>query len=692
MEALNKYFAATLLLTHNLCFAVGSLNLTPIDVTSQAINESLTIPSIEAATYQIELIPGAVDLISQDNFMQGSVSGIQDVISQTPGVFIQSRFGNSETRLSIRGSGITQTFGARGVRVLRDGLPVTDASGFTNPELLDPLTASYVEVYKGANALHYGAATLGGAVNLVSLTGYDMQGYEFRQVIGGNDYLQTQIRGGQVFDNNWDAFFSLSALSQSGFREQSREKLARGFFNIGYKHNELAETRLFLTLHDNNLELPGSITFEQLEDNPNQANANFAKHESERNLDRYRIDLQHSRILSDGGEMKFGLFYERRELDHPLPFLIIDSSSNDYGMSFTHSFNMNIGVKNDIRWGILAAEGNANGDQFRVNFAQGGGPSNKGALNKRTNDDALTLEAFLHGNIHLNQQWDLIVGLQGISAERHSQEDFVNPATADIDVKENYTGWSPKLGLLWKPAEDWQIFTNISRSFEPPTNIELANALNDAALDAQKSTTIEIGTRGKQGLFSWDLAAYYAELEDEILFQERPPIPSGQFDTDNADDTIHKGVELGLQLNIPLGLVKNDKLLAKSVYTYSRFNFDGDDSFNDNELPGIPTHFGNLSITYQHPSGYYAGPTMEWASDYNIDFANSLEAENYTIYGFKFGYKAEKGISWFVEAKNLENDEYISNTGVTANANGQDRGLFNPGLTRTVFAGMTIPF
>jgi iron complex outermembrane recepter protein len=673
------------------CIADG-LTLSPMDVTGEVLEESIGIPSFEDAKLKLDSIPGGVALISNDEFLQGSVSGIQDVLSLTPGVFVKSRFGNSETRLSIRGSGLTQTFGARGVRVLRDGLPVTDASGFTNPELLDPLTAKYVEVYKGANALSYGAATLGGAVNMVSLTGYDIDGFELRQVFGGNDYLQTQLKGGQVFEGGWDVFASVSTLFQSGFREQSREEVARGFVNLGYKHNNTAETRIMLTLHDNDLELPGSLTFAQLEDNPNQSNANFEKHETERNLERQRIDLQHTQILKDGSQLKYGLFYEYKQLDHPLPFLIIDSSSHDYGVSFSHELTADLGVPNHIRWGALASSGTSDGQRFNVNFAQGGGTSNKGALRSNTDDDATTVEVFVHDQIEVTEQVDVALGLQGVYAKRLTQENFINPATTDTNVKEDYYGLSPKVGLIWKPSEHWQLFTNLSRSYEPPTNIELESALNSAALEAQKSTTFEVGTRGQKSIFAWDLSVYYADIDDEILFQERPPIPSGQFDTDNADKTVHKGIELGLSADVPLGIFGKDQLSIKSVYTYSDFSFKNDDSFGDNSLPGIPTHFGTLKLTYEHPSGYYFGPTMEWSSDYFIDFANTFEAKNYDIYGFEFGYKNEGGFSWFVEARNLENDEYISNTGIVANANGQDQGVFNPGLTRTVFVGFTVPF
>lgn len=91
----------------------------------------------------------------------------------SPGVFVQPRFGSGEARLSIRGSGLQRTFHLRGIELLQDGVPVNQADGGGDFQAIEPLSTRYIEVYRGANALTYGAATLGGSINFVSATGLD---------------------------------------------------------------------------------------------------------------------------------------------------------------------------------------------------------------------------------------------------------------------------------------------------------------------------------------------------------------------------------------------------------------------------------------------------------------------------------------------------------------------------------------
>ena len=71
-----------------------------------------------------------------------------------------------------------------------------------------------------------------------------------------------------------------------------------------------------------------------------------------------------------------------------------------------------------------------------------------------------------------------------------------------------------------------------------------------------------------------------------------------------------------------------------------------------------------------------------------VDHANTLKADPYALLGFKFGRRVEKGVSWFVEAKNLTNKTYAATTGVIANAGGADSRNFLPGDGRSVFAGL----
>lgn len=662
-------------------------HLPTLEVVGTAAETPLTTPSIEQAREELNRIPGGVSLIDAEDFSGRFVGGIQNALQFAPGVFAQSRFGGAETRLSIRGSGVTQTFGIRGVRFLRDGLPVTEPGGFTNPELIEPLTARHIEVYRGANALQYGAATLGGAVNFVSRTGRNTPGVGLRMMYGayqgGRDYVRPQVTAGGVL-GDVDYFAALSALYQDGFRAQSREWVARGYANLGYRWNDRSESRIHLTAQNNELELPGSLTEEQLRDDPSQANAFWEMRNAQRNLDRLRFDFHHTFLLGHNDRLDIGTYYENVQLDHPLPFVFIDNEDNNAGLSFRFEHAGQLQAHdNRVVVGGLLVWGEVDGKEFSPTAV-----GRKGSLNKDVHDESMTAELFAEDQFALTPTLNLVVGAQAVHARRRAVDDFADSAELTAKNTKDYTGFSPKLGLVWQATDTVQLYGNVSRSYEPPTDIEFTNGLRE--LDAQEAITVELGTRGAYGILSWDVAAYHAWLNNEILSQERPPIPSGRFDTDNADDTTHSGVEVGAQAAIPLGFWGEDRIDVRAVYTYNRFRFDGDKTFGDNKLPGIPENFGTLEVLYKHPSGFYIGPNVQYADNYFVDFANTLKADSYTLYGARAGYDSRKGYKVFLEARNLTDRKWISNTGVTPDAGGMDNALFNPGFPLSVFGGIEI--
>src|SRR6185295_16133612 len=139
------------------------------------------------------------------------------------GVFVQSRIpGAEDTRLSIRGSGIQRTFPGRGVKILQDGAPLNFSDGAFDLVALEPLAARYIEVYRGANALQYGAATMGGAINFLSYTGFDAPPLLLRGEAGSYGYLRGQAAAAGVRGDT-DYYASLSLSTLDGYQAHSEQ-------------------------------------------------------------------------------------------------------------------------------------------------------------------------------------------------------------------------------------------------------------------------------------------------------------------------------------------------------------------------------------------------------------------------------------------------------------------------------------
>ncbi len=104
-------------------------------------------------------------------FYERRVTQLSEMLRYVPGVYSESYNGNDDVFYSSRGSNLDATdYDKNGVKFLQDGLPVTAADGNNHNRALDPLGARYATVAHGANALAYGASTLGGAMDFTSPT------------------------------------------------------------------------------------------------------------------------------------------------------------------------------------------------------------------------------------------------------------------------------------------------------------------------------------------------------------------------------------------------------------------------------------------------------------------------------------------------------------------------------------------
>jgi iron complex outermembrane receptor protein len=263
-------------------------------------------------------------------------------------------------------------------------------------------------------------------------------------------------------------------------------------------------------------------------------------------------------------------------------------------------------------------------------------------------------------------------------ARRRFDDRFLD--NGDNSVDETYSRVSPKVGALWRPTNDVDVFANYGGVFEPPTFGELAGGPNVTPVDAQYGRSFEIGTRGFLSSVQWDAVYYVTDLRKELLALNSP---TGQpLGTTNADRTRHQGVELGVTVGLAW-------LNARIAYLWNDFRFRDDVAYGDNRLPGIPPQVLNGEFLFEPLAGWYVGPTVEWVPQrYPIDMANSFHAAGYALWGLKAGYRAPKGLSFYVEGRNLGDRKYAATTGVISDARGQDSAQFWPGDGLAVYAGI----
>lgn len=629
-----------------------------------------TAPGIDAARERLDWVPGGANVVDAEQYKAGRASTVQDTLGLSPGVFIQSRIpGGAEARMSIRGSGIQRTFHLRGIKLMQDGVPLNQADGAVDFQALEPLSARYVEVYRGANALSYGATTLGGAVNYVSYSGHDAAPAQARIEAGSYGYWRGQVSGGLARES-FDGYASLSHFSLDGYQAHSRQRDYRLSGNLGLRIHSQLETR-FHALHVNtDSELPGALTQAQLEANPREANPGNVSGHHKRDFDLTRVS---NRTVYSLGEsrIELGAWIAHKKLFHPI-FQVLDVVSDDYGLDLRYvSEAAFLGRRNLLTIGLSPAFTEQTDDRH----ANVGG--NRGARTALSDQTASNLDLYVENQHYVTEKDAFILGAQATRATRKYEDRFLANGDNSFDV--DYEGFNPRLGWRHEFTPTVQAFANASRSFEPPSFGELAGGPGITPARAQKADTLELGMRGLLSGLEWDAAAYRARVKDELLSQN--DAAGNPLGTVNAPRTVHRGVEAAAAWALgPVAL--------RAAYLWNDFRFDGHPVYGDNRLPGVPEHFLRGEVLFR-TGGLYAGPTFEWSPRrYPVDMANTLFAEDYAIVGFKLGMQVNKGLSWFIEGRNLTDETYAATTGVLADANGTDAAAFYPGEGRGIYAGI----
>ena len=644
-------------------------------------------PVVAEARERLSETPGAVAIVSSESYAGRQATGLVDILRDVPGVYVQKKWGG-DTRLAIRGSGIGNNNHLRGTLVAQDGIPLNEADGFGDTQLVDPFLARYTEVYKGGNALRYGGALLGGAINMITPNGKTMAGNGVVRLEGGqNGTARAHASAGGV-SGAWDAFGAISGYKTNGWRRQSEGEWQFVSGNLGYTFGDEQEVRAHVGGGYIHQQIPGSLSLVQAINTPELANpgnvgngvgvGNYQRDQSVQRAavqTRWRLDAN---TVFEGG-----VYATQKELDHPI-FQVIHQQSENWGVFGRVDWGGEVlGLDADLFYGLSYRAGENDAKQW-LNLN-----GSRGALTAQSYQDATGLDVFAEGRLFVAEGLALVAGGSYGRAERDFRS--TPPSAVVVTDSETYDWFAPRLGFVWQNDEGAQVYGNVTRSVEPPNFGALAPTTGGfQPLQEQDAWTAEIGTRGRMNGLVWDVALYRAEIENALLtFAVNPAqgIPAAAFNA--QDGTMHQGVEAGLDWQIMEGL------RLRQTYMWSDFRFTGDRQYGDNRLPVVPEHFYRAELRGE-AGGFWIAPSLEWSmSDAWVDYANTFEAGAYAIVNLNLGYQFDDGPMVFLDVRNLFNENYISNFSALVNwstAVGAQRNIFFPGDERFVYGGVAFAF
>ncbi len=620
----------------------------------------------DEANQRARATPGGADVVGHEDYADKSLISLRDALAFSPGVYLQPRFGQ-EVRISIRGSGLSRGFHMRGLTLLQDGVPINLADDNGDFQELEPIFFDHLEVYRGANALRFGSGTLGGAVNGVTPTGIEARGLYLRGDAGSFDTLRGLVSygGGSDQADYWAAF---SADTSDGDREHAHRQSLRFHGNTGFRLSGAVHTRFYASLNRIDQQLPGALTMEQALTEPETGNF-FG--DQARDIDSARVQ---NRTTIDLGQ---GRARTRRVLQ-PQVAVPPDLPGDRPGFERRRRHvsarlgprpaRAHPGRRSALRHGRFERYLNVDGKRGDLTFAA----------------DQKARTANLYGELRYRplETLSLIAGGIYVDGLRRQHQTY-NLGPSDTTARADFSELSPKLGVLYEPTAEIQLYANYSRSAEFPGFIELAQQAAFVPVEAQTAWTFEVGTRGSAGIASWDVSLYRSNLTSELLqYSVGPEIPASTF---NADRTRHQGIEAGLSLSLA------SWASLRQVYQYSDFRFVDDAQYGDNRLPVIPQHVFRAELRLGGDALHVA-PSLEWVPRGAwADYRNTTRTPGYALLGLTAAAKVSDNVDLFVDARNLTGRKAIGDIGAVVLATPASA-IYYPIERRAVTGGVRARF
>ena len=593
-------------------------------------------------------IPYSVFSVEKKELSYGKKVSARNVLADVPGLFLQSRYGNHDLRVSIRGFGNRSSTGIRGVRILQDGIPESEPDGETVIDAVDFTSLRGVEVVKGNLSSLYANAP-GGVIDFK--TDYlfnDDYTASFNQV-GKFGFRQNGFKLG--LRNNDNRFFlSYYYRNLDGYRKHSEE----------YQHlvNTVYEgylgTRTSITLLGNFVNgfnrLPGPLTKEEYNDDPYQASPIAISQDFRRLTRKGRLAVKYSTGFGgpDENELEivgYGGIKELTKVDNEF-----------YTLSTRYSVGSLIRYAN--RGHILNLPNTITGG---FDFAFQSGPissfeniaGNRGISVENSTDASVNNIGF-----YFLDHLDLIENKLGLFlSSRYDistfKRDILIPY-GSTDSSRVFSGLTPKIGINYKLFSDIALYTSYGISYDFPALSELDNnrftsnlsyTLNPD-LDPQKSQNFELGIKGNilnmdsefMRKIIFDITFFHYVIEDGIV----PYTINQNVFFNNAAKTKRTGIEIGIKTH-PF---EETELLVN--YTYTNFKYDsyvtvnhtptGDITvdYSGNFEASVPKQIVNFIFNYEYEISEDISGLLQWDCDYidkiYVDDANSETASAY-FYG-----------------------------------------------------------
>ena len=627
---------------------------------------------------------------------------VDEALKLVPGVKVDNQANGERIHLSIRGQGILTERGIRGIKVLLDGLPVNDPTGFA-PDLFDVdwATVERIEVLRGTGASLYGGSSSAGILNIITQNGSDKQlSGQGLFSLGSNNFWKGLGQFGATVDKvNYRVSFSRNM--GDGYRDHTHFWNNNIYGKVTYTPDKNILLTPIFSYVDSYHENPEGINLQQFQENPKQANPDAVPFNEYIETNRITTGLVGSIKVNDMHDFNFNIYSKRTLFTEANNRTFVDrtyltpGTSVQYNLHFGNKkYKNHISAGTDLQWQTIDEKRVPNEHSIRVNTIV----SNE-TIRQRG------IGVFFIDRVELGDKLNLMASVRYDDIKNELADNLKDPFDASGEAKFNKT--TGRFGLTYSPVPTINIYANVGQGFLPPATEELAQNPDNFGgfnthLAPATSVGEDIGVRGTVGnKLYYDIGGFFLTTKNDFdRYRITDPLRNQETFYKTEGSSRRFGVEAFLRYN-PVR-----ELTLQAAYTYSNFKYTNetqsrvvmDDTSiykyvkDGNYLPNSPQHQLYIDAQYEIVPHLYFGLSTEVLSKAYIDGANieSEAVEGYALFNGRLVY--DWNISKFsgqisFNATNLGDKKYVAFSEPDPGGN-----AYQPGAGRQFYGNLKINF
>jgi iron complex outermembrane recepter protein len=614
------------------------------------------------------------------------------LLNHTPGVFAHSGATNT-SRVSIRGIGARVPYATGKIRAYFNNIPLTNTSGITFIQDIDPSVVESMEIIKGPATSVYGAG-LGGTITMTARRPAARQtGISNTFQAGSFGMFRNSLIADLVKD---DLATSLvyTHIQSEGYRQNNEFRRDAITSVTQYELNKRTNFTGLFSFSGLKSHIPSSIDSVSFMDNPQSAAANWLRTKGYEDASRFLGGITASHKISENLSTDISLFSVWHDEKEMRPFDVFYEERFTIGSRLKTTYSSTMG---DIQLDYTAGGELFYEDYLYSNHQNIGGEGVQGDMFSDNREKVNSWNVFLQADAGLNR-FNLSGGMN-LNYTHRDFRDLFHEGNQNQSGDYNY-GFilSPRISANYVYYNRNSVYVTISHGFSPPSLAETLtpDGFINPDIRPERSWNLESGMRGllRDGELFYDLSIYRMQVRD-LLVAER--VGEDAWVGKNAGESVHWGVEAEMHWVLLMNPFADsfgiNELSVRSNYAFNYFLFtefiDRENDYSGNRIPGVPDHVFYVSLYSGLGNGFYMMPSLRRVGSMAMNDPNSRFTDPYTITDLTLGYNHISSQRWnfdlFFRINNLFDIKYASMILVNAPS-------FGPTQPRYYYPGLPVNY